>query len=58
MNALGEVVETGPEVRDFKPGDLAIPMVRRPCDHPRMYRLPLRAGRISAIPAITASAAS
>lgn len=32
--ALGEVVETGPEVTTFKPGDLAIPMVRRPCAHP------------------------
>ncbi len=31
---LGEIVEVGPEVRDFKPGDLAIPMVRRPCHHP------------------------
>ena len=30
---LGEIVEAGPEVRDFKPGDLVIPMVRRPCDH-------------------------
>src|ERR1700683_2316515 len=31
---LGEIVEVGPEVRDFQPGDLVIPMVRRPCDHP------------------------
>ncbi len=31
---VGEVIETGPEVQDLKPGDLVIPMVRRPCDHP------------------------
>lgn len=29
--AFGEVVEVGQAVTDFKPGDLAIPMVRRPC---------------------------
>lgn len=40
---LGEIVEVGPEVHDFKPGDLAIPMVRRPCDHPEC--LACRAGR-------------
>src|SRR5580658_7700572 len=40
---LGEIVEVGPAVRDFKPGDLAIPMVRRPCDHPEC--LACRAGR-------------
>ncbi|HEX4136234.1 MAG TPA: glucose 1-dehydrogenase [Bryobacteraceae bacterium] len=40
---LGEVVEVGPEVKDFKPGDLAIPMVRRPCNHPEC--LACRAGR-------------
>ncbi|MDP9172095.1 MAG: glucose 1-dehydrogenase [Acidobacteriota bacterium] len=32
--AVGEVIEVGPGVKDFKPGDLAIPMVRRPCHHP------------------------
>ncbi len=31
---VGEVVEAGPEVQNLKPGDLAIPMVRRPCNHP------------------------
>jgi threonine dehydrogenase-like Zn-dependent dehydrogenase len=31
---LGEVIETGPEVEDLKPGDLVVPMVRRPCDQP------------------------
>lgn len=31
---LGEVIEAGPEVTNLKPGDLVIPMVRRPCDHP------------------------
>jgi glucose 1-dehydrogenase len=40
---LGEIVEVGPEVHDLKPGDLAIPMVRRPCDHPEC--LACRAGR-------------
>jgi threonine dehydrogenase-like Zn-dependent dehydrogenase len=41
--AIGEVVEVGPEVKDFKPGDLAIPMVRRPCHHPECVAC--RAGR-------------
>jgi threonine dehydrogenase-like Zn-dependent dehydrogenase len=41
--ALGEVVETGAEVSGFKPGDLAIPMVRRPCAHPEC--IPCQAGR-------------
>lgn len=31
---LGEVVETGAEVSRFKPGDLVVPSVRRPCGHP------------------------
>ena len=30
---LGEVVEVGPEVRDIKPGDLAVAVVRHPCPH-------------------------
>lgn len=40
---IGEVVETGPEVGNVKPGDLAIPMVRRPCDHPQC--IACRSGR-------------
>ena len=32
--SVGEVVEVGPDVHNLKPGDLAIPMVRRPCPHP------------------------
>ncbi|MEP6714600.1 MAG: glucose 1-dehydrogenase [Terriglobia bacterium] len=32
--AIGEVIEAGAAVKNFKPGDLAIPMVRRPCHHP------------------------
>jgi glucose 1-dehydrogenase len=40
---VGEVIEVGPEVSDLKPGDLAIPMVRRPCDHPECAAC--RAGR-------------
>ena len=40
---LGEIVEVGPEVHDLKPGDLVIPMVRRPCDHPEC--IACRAGR-------------
>ncbi len=31
--ALGVVVETGPAVARVKPGDLVVPMVRRPCPH-------------------------
>lgn len=31
--ALGEVVEIGPGVTQFKPGDLVVPTVRRPCTH-------------------------
>ena len=34
MECLAEIVEVGPEVQGLKPGDLAIPMVRRPCHHP------------------------
>lgn len=30
---LGEVVEVGSDVRNFRRGDLAVPMVRRPCRH-------------------------
>jgi len=40
---LGEIVEVGPEVQGLKPGDLAIPTVRRPCDDPGC--LACRAGR-------------
>jgi threonine dehydrogenase-like Zn-dependent dehydrogenase len=40
---LGEIVEVGPEVTDLRPGDLVIPMVRRPCDHPECVAC--RAGR-------------
>lgn len=40
---LGEVVEVGQAVTKFKPGDLAIPMVRRPCPHPEC--IACRAGR-------------
>jgi threonine dehydrogenase-like Zn-dependent dehydrogenase len=32
--SLGEVVEVGPEVQGLAPGDLVVPMVRRPCPHP------------------------
>jgi glucose 1-dehydrogenase len=40
---LGEIIEVGPEVKNFKPGDLAVPMVRHPCDRPEC--VPCRAGR-------------
>ena len=40
--SLGEVVEVGTEVRRFKPGDLVIPSVRRPCAHDHCR--PCRAG--------------
>jgi len=41
--SLGEVVEAGPAVSRFQPGDLVVPMVRRPCPHPAC--LACRAGR-------------
>jgi threonine dehydrogenase-like Zn-dependent dehydrogenase len=41
--SLGEVVEVGSEVKDFKKGDLVIPSVRRPCHHPQCQ--PCREGR-------------
>lgn len=31
--SLGQVIETGPAVTRVKPGDLVVPMVRRPCRH-------------------------
>lgn len=31
--ALAEVIEAGPEVEGLDPGDLVVPMVRRPCPH-------------------------
>jgi threonine dehydrogenase-like Zn-dependent dehydrogenase len=41
--SLGEVVEVGPAVSRLKPGDLVVPMVRRPCAHDRCPAC--RAGR-------------
>jgi threonine dehydrogenase-like Zn-dependent dehydrogenase len=41
--SLGEVVEVGPEVANLKPGNLVVPMVRRPC--PREECVACRAGR-------------
>lgn len=41
--SIGEVVEIGPEVAGFQVGDLVIPMVRRPCNHPECFAC--RAGR-------------
>jgi glucose 1-dehydrogenase len=32
--ALGQVAEVGPRVSRFRPGDLVVPMVRRPCSRP------------------------
>ena len=40
---LGEVIEVGSAVQQFKVGDLAVPMVRRPCGHPECVAC--RAGR-------------
>ena len=31
--SVGEVMEVGRQVTGLKPGDLAVPMVRRPCPH-------------------------
>jgi glucose 1-dehydrogenase len=41
--SLGEVVEVGSAVSRIKVGDLAVPMVRRPCSHPEC--LACRSGR-------------
>lgn len=41
--SLGEVIEAGPEVSRVKPGDLVVPMVRRPCPHD--HCLACRSGR-------------
>ncbi|OQW30505.1 MAG: hypothetical protein A4E19_09330 [Nitrospira sp. SG-bin1] len=41
--SLAEVVEVGPEVAHYRPGDLAVAMVRRPCRE--AHCLPCRAGR-------------
>jgi glucose 1-dehydrogenase len=41
--SLAEVVEVGREVRNLKPGDLVVAMVRRPCPHAECR--PCRAGR-------------
>jgi glucose 1-dehydrogenase len=40
---LGEVVEVGSAVKGFKPGDLVVPSVRRPCTDPTC--VPCREGR-------------
>src|SRR6266404_2497328 len=41
--SLGEVIETGKAVTRVKPGDLAVPTVRRPCNVPTC--IACRAGR-------------
>jgi glucose 1-dehydrogenase len=41
--SLGEVIEVGPDVSQFKVGDLAVVMVRRPCHHKNC--VPCCAGR-------------
>jgi threonine dehydrogenase-like Zn-dependent dehydrogenase len=41
--SLGEVVEVGSAVSRVRPGDLVVPMVRRPCPH--AHCLPCRSGR-------------
>lgn len=41
--SLGEVVEVGSQVTQFKPGDLVVTMVRRPCSDPECQAC--RAGR-------------
>lgn len=40
---LAEVAEVGPEVTMFRPGDIVVPTVRRPCPHASCR--PCRAGR-------------
>ena len=41
--SLAEVVEVGREAHRLRPGDLVVPIVRRPCPHPECR--PCRAGR-------------
>ena len=41
--SLGEVVEVGTEVENLKPGNLVVPMVRRPC--PREECIACQVGR-------------
>jgi threonine dehydrogenase-like Zn-dependent dehydrogenase len=41
--AVAEVVETGPAVESLRPGDIVVPMVRRPCPHEGC--VPCRSGR-------------
>ncbi len=41
--SLGEVVEVGPQVAGIRPGDVVVPMVRRPCPH--AHCRPCRSGR-------------
>ena len=41
--SLGEVVEVGTAVSTVKKGDLVVPSVRRPCQHPNCR--PCRSGR-------------
>src|SRR5215475_6159561 len=41
--SLAEVVDVGRDVRNLRPGDLVVAMVRRPCSHPECR--PCRAGR-------------
>ena len=41
--SLGQVVEVGPQVKNLKPGDLVVTIVRRPCSHADC--VPCRAGR-------------
>lgn len=41
--SLGEVIEVGRAVKHLQPGDLVVPMVRRPCSHPEC--LACRQGR-------------
>jgi len=41
--SLGEVVEVGAQVQNFRPGDLVVLMVRRPCPDP--HCMACRAGR-------------
>jgi len=41
--SLGKVMEVGPDVKSFKPGDLVVTIVRRPCGDPRC--IPCKVGR-------------
>ena len=56
--ALGRVEAVGAEVTRVRPGDLVVPMVRRPCEQPECRACREQGARTSATRGFSASAAS